>query len=58
MIWSKVTDFQLSNFDDKIGWKFGKKNSFTVKSTYNALTSSDSLVSTSDTSGKGRSLPK
>jgi len=41
MIWSKVETFQLSEAEDKIGWKIGKKNMFTVKSVYNALTSSD-----------------
>lgn len=42
MIWSKVMDFQLSTAEDKVGWKIGKKNKFTVKSTYDALTSVDS----------------
>jgi hypothetical protein len=42
MVWSKVEIFQLSEAEDKIRWKIGKKKVFTVKSVYNALTCEDS----------------
>lgn len=34
MIWAKVMSFQLSDAEDIISWKIGKKNMFSVKSVY------------------------
>lgn len=40
-ILGQVESFHLSDSPDSIGWKGGKKNIFSVKSVYNALTASD-----------------
>jgi len=43
--WDKIVHdallFPLSDGQDKIGWKLGSKGRFSVKSTYNALTTTE-----------------
>jgi hypothetical protein len=43
-IWRDASSFQLSSVDDSVVWLLGKKGNFTVKSVYNALTSSSNDV--------------
>jgi hypothetical protein len=43
-IWRNASNFHLSFIDDSVVWLLGKKGKFTVKSVYNALTSSSNGV--------------
>lgn len=57
MILSNVHNVELSESNDIISWKLGKNCKFSVKSLYNALTSSDAGPS-HKVIWKGKALPK
>jgi hypothetical protein len=53
-----ILEIQLVSEHDTILWKLESRGKFSVKSTYNALTSSEGGVQLLETFGKGRSLQK
>lgn len=58
LIKTDADNFQLQETEDKVIWKLGKSNNFSMKSLYNAMTKTTDADLLIKESGKGKCLQK